>query len=265
MHTPIAYTFPRANVLGIGIHALRMQDAIDAITTAVRRHSRGYICVAGVHGVMEARRDPSVARIFRDAFLVVPDGMPTVWMGRAQGLSMTRLFGPDLMLAVLQQPGLAAAKHYLYGGAPGIAKELKQTLLQRYPWIHIVGEYCPPFRPLAAIEQRAFIEEIDHLRPDIVWVGLSTPKQERFMAEYLPKIATTLMVGVGAAFDYHTGRINDSPRWVKQMGLQWMHRLAQDPARLWRRYLMNNPPFACNAVLQLAGLREFTLDATEEL
>jgi N-acetylglucosaminyldiphosphoundecaprenol N-acetyl-beta-D-mannosaminyltransferase len=242
-----------------------MRDAVDAIATAVRSPHKGYICVAGVHGIMEARRDPSLARIFREAFLVVPDGMPTVWMGRSQGLSMSRLFGPDLMLETLQERSLAEAKHYLYGGAPDVAKQLKQVLLHKYPWLHIVGTYCPPFRSLSSTEQSELLDEVNQLQPDIVWVGLSTPKQDKFMAEYLPRLATTLMIGVGAAFDYHTGRINDSPPWIKWMGLQWMHRLVQDPRRLWRRYLFTNPPFVWNALLQLFGLRKFTIDAVEGL
>ena len=256
--------FARANVLGIGIHALPLRGAVDAIATAICCQKKGYICVAGVHGIMEARRDPSLAHIFRDAFLVVPDGMPTVWMGRLQGLRMVRVFGPELMLAVLQEPQLAHAKHYLYGGAPGVAKQLQEVLLSRNPELRITGTFCPPFRPLSTTEETTFINEIRYHQPDIIWVGLSTPKQEKFMAKYLPNLRTTLMIGVGAAFDFHTGRINDSPQWIKQMGMQWVHRLAQDPQRLWRRYLFNNPPFACNAILQVLGLRKFALDAIEE-
>jgi len=256
----ITSSLPKANVLGIGIHAVTMRDAVDAVTAAIQGRQKGYVCVAGVHGVMEARRDPFLAAIFQGAFLVVPDGMPTVWMGKSQGLAMARVFGPDLMLAVLQESELAQATHYLYGGAPGVAKQLKEVLLQKYPGLRIVGTHCPPFRPLSAREQSALIDEMNSLQPDIIWIGLSTPKQEKFMAEYLPRLATTLMIGVGAAFDFHTGRINDSPAWVKQLGLQWVHRLAQDPLRLWRRYLVNNPPFLCNAILQTLGLREFKLD-----
>jgi N-acetylglucosaminyldiphosphoundecaprenol N-acetyl-beta-D-mannosaminyltransferase len=235
--------------------------AVDEITTAVLSHHKGYVCVTGVHGIMEARRDASLARIFRDAFLVVPDGMPTVWMGRSQGLSMARVFGPDLMVAVLRERRLAEAKHYLYGGAPGVAQQLAQTLLKRHPGLQIVGTYCPPFRPLSSTEQNDLLDDVSRLQPDIIWVGLSTPKQEVFMAEYLSRLATTLMIGVGAAFDFHTGRISDSPTWAKQMGLQWLHRLVQDPRRLWRRYLLNNPPFVWNAALQLLRIRTFPLDA----
>lgn len=256
--------FQKANVLGVGVHALTMRDAVDAIASAVASRQKGYVCVAGAHGVMEARGNSSLARIFREAFLVLPDGMPTVWMGRSQGLLMARIFGPDLMLAVLWDDGTTQAKHYLYGGAPGVAEQLRQTLLAKYPGVRIVGRKCPPFRPLNHTEESELIDEVSRLQPDIIWVGLSTPKQERFMAEYLPRLATTLMIGVGAAFDFHTGRVKDSPTWVKQMGLQWLHRLAQDPRRLWRRYLLNNPPFAWNAILQVLGLKNFSLDAVEE-
>lgn len=260
MPAPMISSFQKANVLGVGVHALTMQNAVAAIATAVQRRQKGYICIAGVHGVMEARRDASLARIFRNAFLVVPDGMPTVWIGRSQGLSMTRTFGPDLMLAVLQEQRLAQAKHYLYGGAPGVADQLRQIFLLKYPHLKIVGTYCPPFRSLSTTEQSALMDDVERLQPDVIWVGLSTPKQERFMADYLPRLATTLMIGVGAAFDFHTGRIKDSPAWIKQTGLQWLHRLIQEPKRLWRRYLFNNPPFAWNAALQILGLKTFTLD-----
>jgi N-acetylglucosaminyldiphosphoundecaprenol N-acetyl-beta-D-mannosaminyltransferase len=190
--------------------------------------------------------------------------MPTVWMGRLQGLEITRVFGPDLMLAVFQEKRLSQAKHFLCGGAPGIAEQLRQVLLSKYPRLQIVGTYCPPFRPLSADEETELADTLTRVQPDILWVGLSTPKQERFMAYYLSRLSTTLMVGVGAAFDFHTGRINDSPAWVKRMGLQWMHRLAQDPQRLWRRYLFNNPPFAWNAFLQLLRLKRFRLVGMEE-
>lgn len=265
VHEEITGKFRTANVLGIGVHALSLEDAVDAIASAVLSRQRGYICVASVHGIMEARRDSYLERTFREAFLVVPDGVPTVWVGRAQGLSITRVFGPDLMLAVLQEKRLSHAKHYLYGGAPDVAKQLEQALLEKCAGLQIVGAYCPPFRSLSSAEEKEVVDEIHRVQPDIMWVGLSTPKQERFMAEYLPKLSTTLMVGVGAAFDFHTGRINDSPVWVKRMGLQWLHRLAQDPKRLWRRYLFNNPPFAWNAILQVLGLKHFSLAAVEEL
>jgi N-acetylglucosaminyldiphosphoundecaprenol N-acetyl-beta-D-mannosaminyltransferase len=250
----------RANVLGVGVHAVDMAHAVDIIVNAVARRRKGYVCATGVHGVMEAQRDRSLREVFLQALLVVPDGMPTVWMGRLQGLrQMRRVFGPDLMLAVMTDPALRECSHFLFGGADGVADELELSLRRRFPAIRIAGKYTPPFRPLNQTEQTYLRETIARARPDITWVGLSTPKQERFMAEYLPLLDTTLMIGVGAAFDFHTGKLKDSPAWVKQLGLQWLHRLFQEPTRLWKRYLINNPAFLAQAALQLMGARRFDL------
>ncbi len=251
---------PRANVLGVGVHAVDMTRAVNIIAHAVLDRTEGYICVTGVHGVMEAQRDPALREVFSRALMVVPDGMPTVWMGRLQGhRRMQRVFGPDLMLGVMNNRQLRNCSHFLYGGAEGIAEQLERSLRRRFPAIRIVGTYTPPFRPLNEIEQTHLSQSIASVQPDIVWIGLSTPKQERFMAEYLPRLDCTLMIGVGAAFDFHSGKLKDSPSWVKQLGLQWLHRLLQEPARLWKRYLINNPLFLAQAILQVTGLRRFDL------
>jgi len=251
---------PRANVLGIGVHAVNMDTAVRAIEAAVAEHERGYVCVTGVHGVMEAQGDPEFARILAKALLVVPDGVPTVWMGHLQGFTqMDRVFGPDLMLAVAHRSEQTGWSHLLYGGSEGVVQRLSSVLLHRFPRMRITGAYTPPFRPLTSAEESDFLHLVDQLHPDIIWVGLGTPKQERFMAEYLPHLNTTLMIGVGAAFDFHTGRIRDSPPWIKRSGLQWFHRLLQEPSRLWKRYLFNNPRFVFRAAQQLAGLRHYSL------
>jgi N-acetylglucosaminyldiphosphoundecaprenol N-acetyl-beta-D-mannosaminyltransferase len=252
---------PRANVLGVGVHAVNMASAVQTIANAVVTRSKGYVCATGVHGIMEAQRNASLRAVLSRALLVVPDGMPTVWMGRLQGLRrMRRIFGPDLMLAVIGDPALRHYSHFLYGGDYGVAQELEASLRRHYPKIQIAGTYTPPFRPLNHTEAAELQKTVDRLRPDIVWVGLSTPKQEKFMAEYLPHLNTTVMIGVGAAFDFHTGRLKDSPVWIKQLGLQWLHRLLQEPRRLWKRYLLNNPAFLVNALLQVTNMRRFDLD-----
>jgi N-acetylglucosaminyldiphosphoundecaprenol N-acetyl-beta-D-mannosaminyltransferase len=252
--------FPRANVLGVGVHAVDMASGVHTIANAVATRSKGYVCATGVHGIMEAQRNASLRTVFSRALMVVPDGMPTVWMGHLQGLrQMHRVFGPDLMLAVIGDRALHGCSHFLYGGAPGVAGELEASLRRNFPGVQIVGTYTPPFRTLDHTEASELQQTIDRLRPDIVWVGLSTPKQEQFMAEYLPLLNTTVMIGVGAAFDFHTGRLKDSPSWIKQLGLQWLHRLLQEPRRLWKRYLLNNPAFLVNAFLQLTNIRRFDL------
>jgi N-acetylglucosaminyldiphosphoundecaprenol N-acetyl-beta-D-mannosaminyltransferase len=254
----------RANVLGVGVHAVNMAFAVRTIADAVAARSKGYVCATGIHGVMEAQRDPSLRKVFSRALLVVPDGMPTVWMGHLQGLPhMRRVFGPDLMLEVIGDPAMRSCSHFLYGGDFGVAQQLETSLRRRFPRVRIAGTYTPPFRPLNEAEVAGLTELVDRLRPDIMWVGLSTPKQERFMAEYSPRLNVTLMIGVGAAFDFHTGRLKDSPKWVKSFGLQWLHRLCQEPSRLWKRYLVNNPSFLAQAALQVTGVRRFELDADQ--
>jgi N-acetylglucosaminyldiphosphoundecaprenol N-acetyl-beta-D-mannosaminyltransferase len=261
MQNPVQeYTGAMANVLGIGVHAVDIEESVARARLALERGSKGYICLAGAHGIMEARHDPELRRIFAEALLSAPDGMPTVWMGHLQGFThMRRVFGPDLMLEIIGRKELAGYTHFLCGGSPGVAEHLRAEMLRRFPWVSIVGTCAPPFRPMLAEEERAFVEQIQKLKPDVIWVGLSTPKQERFMSRYLPMLETKLMVGVGAAFLYHTGAIQDSPAWVKQAGMQWLHRLLQEPSRLWRRYLVNVPLFLLHVGLQLAGLRRYSL------
>jgi N-acetylglucosaminyldiphosphoundecaprenol N-acetyl-beta-D-mannosaminyltransferase len=247
-----------ANVLGIGVHAVDMEGAVTRIQFAVDHSLKGYVCLAGVHGIMEARRAPDLQTIFANAYLVAPDGMPTVWMGHLQGLSkMQRVFGPDLMLEVIGRKEFSHYRHFLCGGDTGVAEQLRDELQRRFPWACIVGTYTPPFRPMTLEEEEFLASEVRQLRPDIIWVGLSTPKQDRFMFEYLPMLDTKVMLGVGAAFLFHTGVIQDSPVWVKRSGLQWLHRLLQEPTRLWRRYLLNIPIFLVLASLQILGLRRF--------
>jgi len=254
-----AIRHPRANVLGMAIDAVNMEGALARIAEELDSGRKGYVCLAGVHGVMEARRNARVAEAFAGAALVAPDGMPTVWVGRHQGhAAMERVAGPDLMFEVMQRKQFRDCRHFLYGGKPGVAEELRDTLMRRFPSLRIVGTYTPPFGPLSEQEERNLIGMVNELRPDIVWVGISTPKQERFMKQYLPRLDTKLMFGVGAAFDFHTGRIQDCADWIKRCGLQWLDRLAQDPKHLWRRYLKNNPAFVMAILWQLTGLGSYT-------
>ena len=209
---------------------------------------------------MEGHRDPKFREILDRALLVVPDGMPTVWVGRAQGLGqISRVFGPDLMEELCRRSVEKGFTHFLYGGKPGVAEELKSNLEQWFPNIRIVGTITPPFRPLAANEEAELEDLITQLRPDLIWVGLSTPKQERFMSDFVSRLPFGVMIGVGAAFDIHTGRLKDAPDWIKNAGLQWMHRLCQEPSRLWKRYLVNNSAFLWRLFLQSSGLVSYKL------
>jgi N-acetylglucosaminyldiphosphoundecaprenol N-acetyl-beta-D-mannosaminyltransferase len=248
----------KANVLGIGVDAVNMQQALARVAEELEARRKGYVCLTGVHGVMEAQRNPEMARVLANSALTVPDGMPTVWVGHYQGyLQMERVTGPDLMLEIIQRKEFREYTHFFCGGKEGIAGELRDQLVARFPHVKIVGTYTPPFGPLSEEQERELIEQVDRLKPDMIWVGISTPKQELFMERYLPLLNTTLMFGVGAAFDFHTGRIADCSEWIKRCGLQWFHRLLQDPKHLWRRYLRNNPSFLFSITLQLLGLRSY--------
>jgi N-acetylglucosaminyldiphosphoundecaprenol N-acetyl-beta-D-mannosaminyltransferase len=252
-----------ANVLNIRVDAIDMPGALCHMRKMLLDESKSYVCVAGVHGVMEAGRRPALAKAYAQSALVIPDGMPLVWVGQLQGhQSMRRVTGPDFMLEMFRRKEFRTVKHFLYGGEPGVVEELRWNLLRRFPYARIVGVGTPPFQALSPEERNGLIEEIRTLQPDIIWVGISCPKQELFMQEYLPLLDARIMVGVGAAFDYHTGRIRDSAEWVKRAGLQWVHRLIQDPRRLWRRYLFNNPPFVVRIVYQL--LREQMVQDREQ-
>lgn len=250
----------RVNVLGVGISVLNLPGALEAIAAAVHDKRKGYICVTGVHGVMEAQDDAAFKKILNDAFLCTPDGMPMVWAGKLNGhREMSRVYGPDLMLDVCAWSEQSGAKHFFYGGADGVADLLAQKLKQKFPKLQVVGTFTPPFRALNETEIKNLQTQIATTKPDILWVGLSTPKQEKFMAEFLPKLDVTVMVGVGAAFDFHSGRTKQAPRWMQRSGLEWFFRLCSEPRRLGKRYLRNNPLFVIKYLIQLAGGKSYPL------
>lgn len=248
-----------AKILGIPVEPLDMERALARIAEELEARRKGYVCLIGVHGIMEAQRDPRLAQVYARATMRLPDGTPTVWVGRWQGFhAMQRVAGPELMLEIFRRKEFAHCTHFLYGGKEGVAEELRATLMRRFPWARIAGTYTPPFRDLTATEEESLAARIGELKPDILWVGISTPKQERFMMRFLPLLDSTLMFGVGAAFDFHTGRIKDSPQWLKRAGLQWLHRLIQDPRHLFWRYLRSNSTFLWHITLQLTGLRAYS-------
>ena len=254
----------RLNVLGVGVHAIDMADALRIMESAIREGRKGYVCVTGVHGVMEAQRDPELRQILNQSLLTTPDGMPTVWVGRLQGHhNVRRVYGPDLMIDFCSATAASGLRHFLYGGQLGVAEELAVRLRTRVPGLNIVGTFTPPFRPLNRDEERDLKSLIASTKPDVLWVGLSTPKQEKFMAKYLNELDVKVMVGVGAAFDIHTTRLKDAPAWIKRSGLQWLHRLCQEPGRLWKRYLVNNPLFLLKISGQLLGLNRYPLSPSD--
>lgn len=252
---------PRTNILGIGVSAVNMEMALEAIAEWISRREPHYVCVSGVHGLMESQRDAELRRIHNAAGLVVPDGMPLVWLSRFRGFRhVDRVYGPDLLLAVCKYSVKQSYRHFFYGGASGVAELLTSRLQSRFPGLHIVGTDSPPFRPLTPVEDRAAVERINAAQPDIVWVGISTPKQERWMAAHVGRLTAPVLIGVGAAFDFHAGLKKQAPHWMQRSGLEWLFRLLSEPRRLGPRYLVNNPWFLWLVLLQMLGRRPYALE-----
>jgi N-acetylglucosaminyldiphosphoundecaprenol N-acetyl-beta-D-mannosaminyltransferase len=249
------------NILGVGVSAINMSVALDIIDGWIKRRETHYVTITGVHGVMESQKDSELRRIHNVAGLVTPDGMPLVWISRLLGFRhVDRVYGPDLMLAICKRSPGRGYRHFFYGGGDGVAALLKERLQARYPGLDVVGTFTPPFRPLTEEEDEDIVQCINALSPDIVWIGLSTPKQERWMAAHLGRIGASVMIGVGAAFDFHAGLKKEAPYWIQRSGLQWLFRLVSEPRRLWKRYLTNNPAFAWRITGQLAGLKHYEPD-----
>lgn len=260
MAEPNSGEMPRSNILGVGINPTNIPATLQIMDEWIARAERQYICVTGMHGVMESQSDEELRAIHQRAGLVVPDGMPMVWLSRLQGFQQVqRVYGPDLMLAMCAHSVQKGHRHFLYGGAPGVAQLLAQRLRQRFPGICIVGTISPPFRPLSPEEIDSFCEQINQSQPDIVWLGLGTPRQEYWMAAQRPKLQAAVLIGVGAAFDFHSGLKKQAPRWMQESGLEWFYRLLQEPQRLWRRYLLNIPRFLWLVFLQISHLRNFEM------
>ena len=250
------FQHPHADVLGVQVSAVHLEQAAELACKWIEHGGLGYACMTGVHGVMEAQRDEALRGILNNAVLNAPDGMPLSWVGRMQGFAqMDCVTGPQFMLRMCAIAAERGYRIFLYGGAPGVAELLSERMKTRFPGLQVVGTWTPPFRPLTAQEEEQMLTAVRRARPQVMWVGLSTPRQERFMAQYVHQLEVPLLVGVGAAFDFHTGRLRDCPRWVKRAGLQWLHRMAQEPRRLALRYLRNNPEFVWRIALQLAGAR----------
>jgi N-acetylglucosaminyldiphosphoundecaprenol N-acetyl-beta-D-mannosaminyltransferase len=223
--------------------------------TWIDRRDRHYVTLTGVHGVIEARDDPSFRRTLNGAGLTLPDGMPLVWLSWLAGRShVTRVYGPDFTLALSDAMARAGKSAFYYGGVPGVAQRLADTLVGRFPGLITAGVYCPPFRALTEAEEADVAARINGSGAEVVWVGLSTPKQERWMSRMRDRLDAPVLIGVGAAFDFLSGRVRQAPRWMQRSGLEWLYRLGQEPRRLWRRYLRNNPRFVYLVACERLGV-----------
>ena len=242
---PDAVKPPTEEILGVPLALTNYERTMDWIDAMVAARQKGYLSAAAVHLVMVAQEDEATRRAVEHASLIVPDGQPLVWSLRALGHEdASRVYGPDLMAKYCERSARTGTKMYLYGGRnQGALVELALRLRRRFPGLKIVGGYSPPFRPLDDEEREWVVRDIERTRADVVWVGTGQPKQEIWMHEMRDVVEAPMLIGVGAAFDFHAGLVPQAPPWMQDVGLEWSFRLAQEPRRLWKRYLRYNPRF----------------------
>lgn len=260
---PEAPALPRAEdirtreILGIPIAMTDYAEAMEVMDGMVARRDPGYVCAVAVHAVMVANRDAEMRAALRGSTLTVPDGMPLVWAANMLGENLpNRVYGPELMRRYNDRCAERGHRVWLYGGRDqGSLVQLALKLRQRHPGIKIVGGYSPPFRPLTGEEEDAIAKQIDEAKPDVLWVGIGVPKQEKWMARMRERLEVPVMCAVGAAFDFHADRISQAPPWMQERGLEWTYRIAQEPRRLLPRYLYYNPRFMLAFGRQLARER----------
>lgn len=248
---------PTVAVLGVPLALTDYEDTLDWIDAAVAARELGYICVCNVHTVMASGEDPELRGALLSSAMNLPDGQPLVWAINALGNSLKgRVYGPELMARACGRSTRGPHRFYLYGGRnQGALVQLALNLRQRYPGVKIVGGYSPPHRPLTDEEEEAVVDEINGTGADVVWVGIGVPKQEKWMARMRERLTAPVLVGVGAAFDFHAGLVPQAPAWLQEAGLEWAYRLAHEPRRLWRRYVRYNPRFVRAFAWQLARHR----------
>lgn len=247
----------KENILGVMVSSINMNEAVRTIDSWIRNRSPHYVTVTPAHSIMDAYQDLELRRIINHSGMTTPDGMSIVWILKLLGHSHTeRVYGPDLMLELCRYGVSRKWRHFFLGGDVGVADALAQRLLNRYPALQVSGTYSPPFRNLTEVEQREIREIVDASNSDVLWIGLSSPKQEYWMAEHFEKIDVPVMIGVGAAFDFLSGNKPQAPRWIQRSGFEWLFRLITEPQRLWPRY-RQYPRFAFLVAAQLLGLKSY--------
>jgi N-acetylglucosaminyldiphosphoundecaprenol N-acetyl-beta-D-mannosaminyltransferase len=251
----------KINILGVGINPINLEMAVNTIVGWIDQQEKEYVCVTPAHGIMECHRDPSLRNIFNNSGLTTPDGMSVVWLLQFFGnRNVNRVYGPDLMEAVCKfSNDNNSYRHFLYGGAEGVPERLSKVLLHDFPNLKIVGTFSPPFRPLTAEEDEDVITKINSTNPDIVWVGISTPKQEKWMSDHIGSLNASVLIGIGAAFDFLSGTKKQAPKWIQQSGFEWLFRFANEPKRLWRRYI-EYPYFLILILFQILGLKSYPMN-----
>jgi N-acetylglucosaminyldiphosphoundecaprenol N-acetyl-beta-D-mannosaminyltransferase len=248
----------RLNVLGVQVSAFDLATAVAEMEEAIAAGRRTYACLCPVYTLMQGNEREDVRRALNGADWVTADGMPVVWaLKRLGARAVGRVYGPDLMLALSEASLRRGFGHYYFGGGPGVAEGLAQRMRARFPGLVVAGTQSPHVADEAAEEPAETINAINASGAHVLWVGLGSPKQDLWMARHRSRLETPLLVGVGAAFDFLSGRKQQAPRWAQRGGVEWLFRLGAEPRRLWRRYAIYNPKFAVKLALQLTGLRHY--------
>jgi N-acetylglucosaminyldiphosphoundecaprenol N-acetyl-beta-D-mannosaminyltransferase len=238
-------------VIGVPIDALDWENTLYRLQQWATARRSAYVCICNTHSVVTARRDSLFSRVISEADMATPDGAPVAWLMRfVAKTGQERINGPDLMWRYCAEASRRNESIYLYGGQQSTLDALQARLIEQFPGLRIAGAYSPPYRPLTAVEDAAVVGMINASGAGTVWVSLGCPKQEKWMAEHRGRI-NAVMIGVGAAFDYHAGTIKRAPPWMQRSGLEWLHRLCSEPRRLWKRYLVTNTLFIYYAGRQL--------------
>lgn len=239
------------SVIGSPVDVMKWPTALTRLSRWAAGHESRYVCICNAHSLVTARRDVGFGQVIAAADMATPDGAPLAWMiRRLTGQPQERINGPDLMWRYCEQAAGRGESIYLYGGMPETLELLQHNLREAFPQLVVAGAYSPPYRALTEAEDQAVVEAINSSGAGTVWVSLGCPKQERWMAEHKGRI-NAVMIGVGAAFDYHAGTIKRAPLWMQKNGLEWLHRLWSEPRRLWKRYLVTNTLFVWYAARQL--------------
>lgn len=245
----------RVNILGVGVSAVNMEMAVSRIDGWIERREPNYVIAVPAHCIVECLRSEKLRKIYNRAGMVTPDGMPIAWICRLMGHShVDRVYGPDLMMAVCERSVRRGYRHFLYGGwPPEVVEQLAVKLRERFPGIQIAGTYAPPFRPVTPEEDAMIVEKINAARPHIVWIGLGAAKEEYWSEAHVGRLGAPVLIGVGAAFDFHSGVKPQAPRWMMRAGLEWFFRCLTEPRRLVPRYMRDNPIFIWSILRQALG------------
>lgn len=243
--------YPSINILGMNVLAARREEILRNIVHSIKSQKRSCVCLPNVYSITLFQKNEEFRNALISADFLIPDGLPLVWVSAIKGRKIDRIRGSDLVLLLCELSRTHCFSHYFYGAESGIPEKLSGELTKKFPWLNVVGMFSPPYRPLNIEEDKKIVEEINRASPDILWVGLGTPKQEIWMYEHRKKLDVPVIIAVGAAFDFLSGNIRQAPKWIQHCGFEWLFRLGQEPQRLWKRYLWGNTLFFNLVLLDL--------------